>query len=173
MIAFNNGHTCTSKKKLNIFSFSIVAGSLHCEPERPYMPTTHEPYSSVQLRERDKILIERHQKELAAIESKVDKLKWSNTDLLMQLFESQNRAHRLATSLGFNDIYEAQVHIHNADHSTVYKDCINGFDQLQNELAKEKNENANMREEFKRVQEERDRAKASALAVEKSNAVNR
>jgi chromosome segregation ATPase len=137
------------------------------------MIPTGETYSSLHLRERDKLLVERHQKELAVVERKVDKLKWSNTDLLKQLFDAQNRGHRLAMSLGFNDIYEAQVSIHNADNCTLYKDCIDGFDKLRSDLAKAESENVKLRDELRRVEEERDQAKANARAMEKSHRVNR
>ena len=76
-------------------------------------------------------------------------------------------------SLGFNDIYEAQVSIHNADNCTLYKDCIDGFDKLRSDLAKAESKNVKLRDELRRVEEERDQAKANARAMEKSHAVNR
>ena len=69
------------------------------------MTSTTGTSSSVHLGERDKILAERHEKVLATLERKVERLKRSNDDTLKQLFEAQTRGNRLAESLGFHDSY--------------------------------------------------------------------
>ena len=75
--------------------------------------------------------------------------------------------------MGFNDIQEAQVSIHNADNCTQYKDCIDGFDELRSDLAKNERENVKPRDGWRRMEEEGDRGKANTRAMEPSHAVNR
>lgn len=118
-------------------------------------------YSSIHLRERDKILEAKHQAELAAVERKIDRLKWSNNDTLKQLFEMQTRANRLARSLGFNDIYEAQVNIDMADHEIPFKDCFERIESLQLELSSEKTQNERLKGDLKLLEDERDHLKAA------------
>ncbi|KAF8623257.1 hypothetical protein AX17_007503 [Amanita inopinata Kibby_2008] len=81
-------------------------------------------YSSAHMRERDKILEEKHQKELSVLQRRIEKLRWANDDTLKQLFDTQHRALRLANSLGFNDIFQAQVYIDTAEHEVPYKECF-------------------------------------------------
>ncbi|KAF8876589.1 DNA repair protein endonuclease SAE2/CtIP C-terminus-domain-containing protein [Infundibulicybe gibba] len=106
-------------------------------------------YSSVHLRERDKMLEDKHKQQLEVLERKIDRLKWSNTDTLKQLYEQQNRTLRLATSLGFNDIYEAQMTIDNADHDATYTACFERADRLEAEVT-------SLRDRVQHLEEERD-----------------
>lgn len=112
-------------------------------------------YSSVHLRERDKALEEKHRKELAAVERKIEKLKWSNADTLKQLFDVQNRSHRLATSLGFHDVYAAQVAVDTADQDTPYSECFERVEKLQRELEEERAESGRLREQLRLAEDER------------------
>lgn len=131
------------------------------------MESTGNSYSSVHMRERDKILEDKHQKELAIIERKIEKLKWSNNDTLKQLFEMQARANRLARNLGFYDIYEAQVHIDNSDHEMPYKECLESAGKLKEELSAEKKENERLQEQLRLAEEERDQLKAAATTADR------
>ena len=88
------------------------------------MPGENAAYSSAHFRERDKILEEKHSKQIAVIERRIERLKWSKNDAVKQLFEAQNRCQRLAHSLGFKDIYEAQVTINTADYDTSFTDSL-------------------------------------------------
>ncbi|KAF9458420.1 DNA repair protein endonuclease SAE2/CtIP C-terminus-domain-containing protein [Collybia nuda] len=129
------------------------------------MESTKASYSSVHLRERDKILEEKHKKDLAIVERKIDKLKWSNNDVLKQLFEMQTRANRLAQNLGFYDIYEAQVYVDNADYEMPYKECFESISVLKGELSAEKRENEQLQERLRLAEEERDQLKAAAATT--------
>lgn len=112
-------------------------------------------YSSAHLRERDKILEEKHRKEIAVIERKIERLKWSNNDTVKQLFEAQNRCQRLAHSLGFKDIYEAQVTIDTADYDTSFKDSLERVHTLEVELLAERNEGESLQEKLLLAEEEK------------------
>ncbi|KAF5372374.1 hypothetical protein D9615_009280 [Tricholomella constricta] len=105
------------------------------------MEPSSKTFSGSHLRERDKIIEEKHQKELAIRDRKFERLRWANNDTLKQLFEAQTRGNRLATSLGFSDIYEAQVTIDTADGETPYKDCLERVEILQEKLAAAQAEN--------------------------------
>ena len=119
------------------------------------MPVEDATYSSAHLRERDKILQEKHKKEIAVIERKIERLKWSNNDTVKQLFEAQNRCQRLAHSLGFKDIYEAQVTIDTADYDTSFKDSLERIHTLEAELLAERNEGENLKEKLRLSEEEK------------------
>ena len=88
------------------------------------MATTPATYSSAHMRERDKLIEGKYQKELYTLQRKIDKLRYANDDTLKQLFDMQARALRLANSLGFKDVTEAQVYIDTADHEIGYKECF-------------------------------------------------
>lgn len=131
------------------------------------MATAGNTYSSAHLRERDKILEAKHQKELAFLERKCDRLRWSNDDTLKQLFDARLRGDKLARSLGFNDIHEAQVAIDTTDYETppTFKDCIAHVDALRTDLARERAQHEKLREYLRLVEEERDQQKATAEAA--------
>ena len=131
------------------------------------METAGNTYSSIHLRERDKILETKHQKELALIERKVDRLRRSNDDTLKQLFDVRIRGDKLARSLGFHDIHDAQVAIDTADHEAplTFKECFARVDALQAELTRERAQHEKLREYLRLVEEERDQQKATAAAA--------
>jgi hypothetical protein len=128
-------------------------------------------YSSAHGGERDKILEAKHQKELAFVERKVDRLRWSNDDTLKQLFDLRTRADKLARSLGFNNIHEAQVAIDTADHQPplTFRECFARVDALQAELARERAQHDKLREYLRLVEEERDQHKVTIAAAVQSN----
>jgi hypothetical protein len=130
------------------------------------METAGNTYSSAHLRERDKLLEAKHQKELAFVERKVERLRWSNDDTLKQLFDARTRGDKLARSLGFNDIHEAQVAIDTAHHETplTFKECLARVDALQVDLVRERAQHETLREYLRLVEEERDQEKATAAA---------
>ncbi|RDB16596.1 hypothetical protein Hypma_002805 [Hypsizygus marmoreus] len=127
-------------------------------------------FSSSHLRERDKILQEKHQKELSILERKIERLRWSNNDTLKQLFEAQTRGKRLAQSLGFNDIYEAQVTVDTADRELPYKECLERVETLQVELSSEKAHYLTSLDQMKLLEEENERLKVTLAALEKAQA---
>ncbi|KAL0959050.1 hypothetical protein HGRIS_014352 [Hohenbuehelia grisea] len=88
------------------------------------LPAATPMFSSELFRERDKALEQKHSKEISALESRLAKLKYRNDDLVKQLYEARHRGDHLAMSLGFTDIYDAQVAIDGADHETKYTQCV-------------------------------------------------
>ncbi|KAJ8453956.1 hypothetical protein ONZ45_g19496 [Pleurotus djamor] len=95
-------------------------------------------FSGAALRTRDQRIEEKHQKELANLERKLSRSKATNDDLMKQLYDSQHRGNRLATTLGFNDLYEAQVYIDNSDDELSYKERSVRMAELEHELEKYK-----------------------------------
>ncbi|KAG6910336.1 hypothetical protein DXG01_011404 [Tephrocybe rancida] len=105
-----------------------------------------EIFSSAQERPRDKLLEEKHQKELAEKDLKIERLQRANKDSLKRHFDAQHRGNQLALALGFSDIYEAQIAIDIAGHETPYKECFEHVDTLQEQLKCSKVENCSLRE---------------------------
>ncbi|KAF8630322.1 hypothetical protein AX15_002995 [Amanita polypyramis BW_CC] len=120
------------------------------------MSTTPAMYSSVHMRERDKILGEKHKEELCALQRRVDKLRRANDDTLKQLFDAQARAFRLANSLGFKDLAEAQVYIDTADDEIPYKECFDQVSTLKVQLVSATTEADRLREHLEHVNKEKD-----------------
>lgn len=109
----------------------------------------------------DKLMLE-----MAAMERKLEKLKRSNGDTLKQLADAQSRGRRLANSLGFHDIYEAQVMVDNADVEIPFIDCIEKIELLEKGVAKEKNENERLKEALGNAEDERDALRLRLAAME-------
>lgn len=94
----------------------------------PKMSTGPTVYSSVRLHERDKLLPDKHQNEIAILEKKLEKVKSISDETAKHLFDAVNRGRRLAQSLGFNDVYDAQFAIDSVDdHDISFREC---YDQL-------------------------------------------
>jgi hypothetical protein len=132
------------------------------------METAGNTYSSAHLRERDKILEEKHRKQFALVERKVDRLRRSNDDTLKQLFDVRTRGDKLARSLGFNDIHEAQVAVDTTEHESplTFMECFVRVDALQSELTRERAQHEKLREYLRLVEQERDYHKASAATAD-------
>jgi len=63
------------------------------------MTTTPATYPSVHMRERDKLIEGKYQKELYALQRTIDKLRYANDDTLKQLFDMQARALHTKSAL--------------------------------------------------------------------------
>ena len=132
------------------------------------MTSTVGTFSSVHLRERDKILAEKHAKSQAILERKVERLKRSNDDTLKQLFEAQTRGNRLAESLGFHDVYEAQVAIDTADREIPYKQCLERIESLERELSQRVEQNDKLRDNVRSLEQETEKVKVALASTERS-----
>ncbi|KAK2463960.1 hypothetical protein APHAL10511_004011 [Amanita phalloides] len=124
------------------------------------------------MRERDKIIEEKHHKELQALQRKVEKLRWTNNDTLKQLFDMQARALRLANSLGFKDLAEAQVCIDTADHELSYKECFEAAGILKAQLATARTRENNQQERIKLLNNENEELK-TVLDVSRKEAFDK
>jgi chromosome segregation ATPase len=97
-------------------------------------------YSTVQLRERDKLLLDKHQIEVAILEKKLQKVKSNSDETARQLFDAVNRGRRLARSLGFDDVYDAQFAINSIDHDTSFRECFDRLHRQDDQLSAQKEE---------------------------------
>ncbi|KAG6827987.1 hypothetical protein H0H92_009751 [Tricholoma furcatifolium] len=101
-------------------------------------------FSSAKDRPRDKVLQEKHQKELAEKDKKIERLQRANNEALKQHFEAQTRGNRLAQALGFQDIFEAQIAIDIAGHEIPYKECFGRVETLQERVSTLRSENESL-----------------------------
>ncbi|EEB89807.1 hypothetical protein MPER_12060 [Moniliophthora perniciosa FA553] len=93
-----------------------------------------EPVVGSKIRERDKIIEQKYERELQARDAKVLKWKRAYDGVCTELFNERNNSSRLAKSLGFETISQAQLHIENSDNPT-YRDCLKQNEEAQKELA--------------------------------------
>ena len=127
-------------------------------------PTT---FSSVHMRERDKIIREKHDKELSALHSKVNRLRYSNDDLRKQIHDVEERARRLSNALGFEDFVDAQVFISTADQGVSYKECFEQVGSLRAELDAANFEVEDLKAQIALADQERQEFKAKLDASRK------
>jgi hypothetical protein len=66
--------------------------------------------------------------DIARVSNRLERFKLSNAGLSQQLSNALRQSQRLASSLGFRDIYEAQATIDTAESDLSYRQC---FDQLE------------------------------------------
>ena len=92
-------------------------------------------YSSVQLRKRDKLLLDKHQIEVAILEKKIQKVKAISDETAKQLFDAVNRGRKLARSLGFDDVYDAQFAIDSIDHDISFRECYDRLHRQDDQLS--------------------------------------
>jgi hypothetical protein len=90
------------------------------------------------MRERDKLLEEKHKKELQVVERKLEKLKRALDDVHNQAFELRNRDQQLAEYLGFSDINEVQRAIDVADHEVTFHHAFERLQVLEDEVKEER-----------------------------------
>ena len=65
--------------------------------------------------------------EAAIFEKKLQKIKSVSDETAKQLFDAVNRGRKLAQSLGFDDVYDAQFAIDSIDHDISFREC---YDRL-------------------------------------------
>jgi len=128
--------------------------------------STNATVSSSFLRERDQKILDKHAKERAELEWKLQKLKQITDNTAKELFDAVHRGNRLAHSLGFEDIYTAQVFIDSAEYDISFKDCMGRLKVLQAELTCERKEAAVLQarlskdKDNEKLQEELDKCRA-------------
>ncbi|GLB40862.1 putative DNA repair protein endonuclease SAE2/CtIP C-terminus [Lyophyllum shimeji] len=129
-------------------------------------PSTN-TFSNKFLQERDRVMLEKHQKDLEIRDRKNERLKRANDDTLKQLYDAQHRGNRLARSLGFNDIFEAQITIDTADGETSYKECLERVEALQQQLSAVQEENERFQALIDALERDRERLRAELATAEK------
>lgn len=103
-------------------------------------PGNNATVSGCLLRERDQKILEKHAKEKTELEYRIQKLKKANDERATELFDALRRGDRLARSIGFDDLYKAQIYLDSCDHSTSFKENIDRSSLLEAELTCEKKE---------------------------------
>lgn len=68
--------------------------------------------------------------DLAKIRTRLERFHVSNTELSQQLSDALKRSQRLASSLGFHNIYVAQATIDTADSDLSYRECFKEVETL-------------------------------------------
>jgi prefoldin subunit 5 len=107
----------------------------------------------------------KHGKELAILQNKIERLKWSSTDMTRQLSDAGRRMQRLAESLGFDNVYEAQVALDTADTEVPYKNYLELVQQLERTLAAERAEVTRLNDKLRVVEEENKTLKSRAQGI--------
>lgn len=134
-------------------------------------------FSSKKLRERDKIIQQKHEEEIRGYKITLEKQKFNNSELRKSLFNYKNQTDRLVKCLGFPDLMDAQVFIDEVDEqgrAVTYKDCQVQSAELTQKLEEEQRKvreleerNASL-ERRDREREEENVALKRALAAKES-----
>ncbi|KAG6838031.1 hypothetical protein C0991_002509, partial [Blastosporella zonata] len=117
-------------------------------------------FSSVQDRPRDKLLHEKHQKELGEKDRKIERLQRANDESWKRHFDAQARGNHFAQALGFHDIFEAQTAIDIAGHEMPYKECFTRVDTLRGQVSGLQAENSELLERITALEAENTRKAA-------------
>jgi hypothetical protein len=129
------------------------------------MPAGH-PYSGAELRIRDKAIEEKYSKEIAALEAKVQRLRYAFDDRSNEYFDSVHYGNKIADLLGFRSLKEVQTFVELADEQVPYKELAKRLDELKAELASERRDKGALKDDLIDVMEERDFLKV-ALAEQR------
>jgi predicted RNase H-like nuclease (RuvC/YqgF family) len=78
--------------------------------------------------------------EVALYEKKLQKVKSVSDATAKQLFDAVNRGRKLAQSLGFDDVYDAQFAIDSMDHDISFRECYDRFHKQDDQLSARKEE---------------------------------
>ena len=77
---------------------------------------------------------------IAILEKKLQKIKSISDETAKHLFDAVNRGRRLAQSLGFNDVYDAQFAIDSFDHDISLRECYDRLHRQDDQLSTQKKE---------------------------------
>ncbi|KAJ7924465.1 hypothetical protein B0H13DRAFT_2266774 [Mycena leptocephala] len=124
------------------------------------MPAGH-PYSGAELRIRDKAIEEKYSKETAALEAKVQRLRYAFDDRSNEYFDSVHYGNKIADLLGFRSLKEVQTFVELADEQVPYKELAKRLDELKAELASERRDKGALKDDLIDVMEERDLLKVA------------
>ncbi|KAH0582201.1 hypothetical protein J132_04152 [Termitomyces sp. J132] len=108
-----------------------------------------EPFSSKTDRPRDALLLTLHQRELSQKDQKIARLQHANNESLKRHYEAQHRGNTLAQSLGFRDVFEAQMAIDVAGQEVSYRERLERVVRLEEELGEVRRVNEGLRERLR------------------------
>ena len=114
-----------------------------------------ETFSSKTDRPRDALLLNLHQRELSQKDQKIVRLQHANNESLKRHYEAQHRGNMLAQSLGFRDVFEAQMSIDVAGQEMSYRECLERVVRLEEELGQLRGINEGLRERVRVLEGER------------------
>lgn len=121
-------------------------------------------YSSSYLRDRDKGIHDKYQNEIRILEAKIEKQRRNLDEHLKTAFDVRNSGERLARSLGFNNVFDAQVAIDSLDYSFTLKDTLDRLDEAEAEITTQKKEKeiiqdklTSVEEKYKKIEHENNR----------------
>ncbi|KAF8213716.1 DNA repair protein endonuclease SAE2/CtIP C-terminus-domain-containing protein [Mycena galopus ATCC 62051] len=120
-------------------------------------------YSGAELRTRDKAIEEKHLKETAILNAKIQRLRHAYDERSEEYFASVNHGDRIAGLLGFRSLHEVQtfIDVELSDEHIKYKDLAKRVDELKAELAIERRDTQAVKNDLIDVAEERDSLKAA------------
>jgi len=98
---------------------------------------------------------ENHTDDVARAKDRLERFRLSNADLSQQLSDALRRSQRLASSLGFRDIYEAQAAIDTADSDLSYWQCFEELETLRAQVRDLTAQRDNALARMKRLEEQR------------------
>ena len=78
--------------------------------------------------------------DVAIYEKKLQKIKSISDETAKQLFDAVNRGRKLAQSLGFDDVYDAQFAIDSLDHDISFRECYDCLQAQDDQLSAKKEE---------------------------------
>ena len=78
--------------------------------------------------------------EVAILEKKLQKVKSISDGTAKQLFDAVHRGRKLAQSLGFNDVYDAQFAIDSIDDDISFRECYDRLHRQDDQLSARKEE---------------------------------
>ncbi|KAJ7102473.1 hypothetical protein B0H15DRAFT_814794 [Mycena belliarum] len=113
-------------------------------------------YSGAELRTRDKAIEERHRKELAVADAKAQRLRYAYDGRSNELHAYKKLGNDVAEKLGFSSLDEIQTFLDIADEQVPYKDLADRVEALKAEVALERRDNEDLRDELEYMREERD-----------------
>ncbi|RXW22413.1 hypothetical protein EST38_g3440 [Candolleomyces aberdarensis] len=134
------------------------------------MPLDAGTFSSAQLRERDKRIEEKHRQEIAALERKIENLRRSNDDTRKQLFDVVHRSERLAESLGYSNVFEAQEALDMMEAGFDFKRCLQRLQELENAMNEANDEKELYSEQMADIAKELDASKQQEQQKRESGA---
>ncbi|KAH9476297.1 hypothetical protein JR316_0011871 [Psilocybe cubensis] len=112
-------------------------------------------YTSTSLRDRDNAIHDKYQSQIRELEAKVERLKHQNDKHLKTIFDYRNTGQRLAQSLGYSDVLEAQVAIDSADYPMTLLEAFKRLEEVEAQLAVYKADTEEIRAKLKGAEEKR------------------